>query len=84
MQTLEVLERRLRAAPGHTFPDVQAACKAVDAAQASWHEADRHQEDLWAQEKEGQLLQIQHTCMRKPLEQNIKDMEVVQVVPCIK
>ncbi|KAK9820901.1 hypothetical protein WJX74_004256 [Apatococcus lobatus] len=80
-QTLVVLEQRLRAEAGQAFPDVLAACKALDEAEAGWQGTNRHQENLWAQEKEGQMLLLQLTRLRKPLEQKKMELEAVTTTP---
>lgn len=68
----------MRAEAGEAFPDVPAACAALSKAEACWQEAALHQENLWTQEKEVQMLQRKQACLRKPLELKAKELETME------
>ena len=75
MQTLKLLNKRLKATPGHEFPDVQAAAAAFGGAQAALQQAEQHKKDLWSQAQDAQILRMRQERARAALQCQMTQLE---------
>ncbi|KAK9865148.1 hypothetical protein WJX84_001175 [Apatococcus fuscideae] len=73
--TLKLLNKRLKATPGHEFPDAQAAAAAFGGAQAALQQAEQHKKDLWSQAQDAQILRMRQERARAALQCQMTQLE---------